>query len=376
MLAEVRRTPGVTRAEIARRLRLSSGLATELCARLRELRLLTEEPAPARGRGRPTTVLRAHPEGPLVAVLELRQEDWRSAVASLDGAVRLVETVRHGPGHGPADVLAAMRSGLDRVRRGRERRVRAVSLSVPAPVRGGRLVENSTLRWRAVDFADLAAGTGAPLLVGNDAILAGVAETRTGAAVGAAVAVHLILEAGIGGALILDGRPMEGAHGTAGEFGHMPFGDRSLRCLCGARGCWDVVVDGNALARSLGDPTPSDVRTYTETVLARAASGDVRAGRAVRDAAVALASGLAGLANAHDPDVITLGGLAAPLRAAARDAFDAAYLDGLMSFHRAAPPPVLDAAHADDGSLHGAAAVGLDHITTESALATWSDLHP
>jgi hypothetical protein len=43
-----------------------------------------------------------------------------------------------------------------------------------------------------------------------------------------------------------------------------------------------------------------------------------------------------------------------------------------MAFHRGQPPPVVDAAHGEDGALHGAVILGLDHITSEAALARWS----
>jgi predicted NBD/HSP70 family sugar kinase len=87
----------------------------------------------------------------------------------------------------------------------------------------------------------------------------------------------------------------------------------------------------------------------------------------------ALAAGIAGLVNAHDPDVVTLGGLAIPLRAAAEPTFEQAYLAGLMNFHRTSPPPVLPAAHQPDGPLRGAAALALDHLTTEPSVASWAD---
>jgi predicted NBD/HSP70 family sugar kinase len=141
-----------------------------------------------------------------------------------------------------------------------------------------------------------------------------------------------------------------------------------LRCPCGANGCWDLEVDGRAIARHLGEPAPPDPRAYAHNVLLRAKS-DPPAKRAVVTVATALASGIAGLANAHDPDVITLGGLAGPLRAAAATEFEVAYISGLMAFRRDQPPPVLDAAHLGGGTLYGAAAVGLDHITSEVALA-------
>jgi predicted NBD/HSP70 family sugar kinase len=66
---------------------------------------------------------------------------------------------------------------------------------------------------------------------------------------------------------------------------------------------------------------------------------------AVTATATALGAGIAGLVNLHDPDVVTLGGLAGPLRAGAPAEFTSAYLAGLMAFRRAEPPPVLDASH-------------------------------
>jgi hypothetical protein len=74
--------------------------------------------------------------------------------------------------------------------------------------------------------------------------------------------------------------------------------------------------------------------------------------------------------------MVTLGGLAVPLRAAARAAFDAAYRDSLMAHLRKDPPPVHDAAHGDDGPLSGAAAVGLDQITTAAGIAAWAERPP
>lgn len=231
-------------------------------------------------------------------------------------------------------------------------------------------MQATTLGWGTVDLSPVVEGTQLPLLVGNDATLSGVAEARTGAAAGAGTALHLIVEVGVGGTLILDGSPASGATGAGGEYGHLPFGDRSLSCPCGARGCWDLEVDGRALARHLGVPEPDEPYAYAKTVLQHVAAGERSAVEAV---VAALAGGIAGLVNAHDPDVVTLGGLAVPLRAAAPGTFAKAYREGLMTFHRASPPPVLDSTHQETGPLRGAAALGLDHITTPTTLATWAD---
>jgi predicted NBD/HSP70 family sugar kinase len=199
-----------------------------------------------------------------------------------------------------------------------------------------------------------------------------VAEARTGAAAGAGTALHLIVEVGLGGTLLIDGVPAQGASGAGGEYGHIPFGDRARSCPCGARGCWDLDIDGRALARHLKEPVPDDPYGYTEAVLRRT---DRAATRAITKVVSALATGIAGLVNAHDPDVVTIGGLAIPLRAAAAPTFEQAYLDGLMTFHRGSPPPVLAATHEPDGPLRGAAALALDHLTSQPAIAAWAAQH-
>jgi predicted NBD/HSP70 family sugar kinase len=105
-------------------------------------------------------------------------------------------------------------------------------------------------------------------------------------------------------------------------------------------------------------------------VLERARGGESEPAAAVAATAVALGRGVAGLVNAHDPDVVVLGGLGPELRAAAPEAFGAGFDGGLMAFHRADPPPLPDAAHGDAAALHGAAALALDHVATPGALAS------
>jgi predicted NBD/HSP70 family sugar kinase len=367
VLTRLARQPGITRTEVARALRLSTGSATEVTARLRDVHLLTEAPAPTQGRGRPTTVLQAHPQGPVVLALDLRQSSWRSAIVALDGSLHEPQYRRHRSRRAQV-VLNNLRREVLRVKQQYGARLQLVSLAVPGTVRDNHLMQAPTLEWAEQDLTQVTAGVDVPLLAGNDATLSGVAEARTGAAAGAGTAVHLIIEVGIGGTLLIDGVPAQGAAGAGGEYGHMPFGDRSRACPCGARGCWDLEIDGRALARYLKEPTPDDPVAYTEQVLRRT---DRAARAAVTRVVAALGYGIAGLVNAHDPDVVTIGSLAIPLRAAAEDTFAEAYQSGLMTFHRSAPPPVLAARHQPDGPLRGAAALALDQLTSEPAIASW-----
>jgi len=373
VLHHVRRQPDVTRADLVRALGLSSSSATEVTARMRQARLLSEEPAPIAGRGRPTTVFRPHPEGPLLLALELRADSSRWCLVALDGRVHDVHVHRHARPR-PEDVLATLAAAVREARALHPRRLRAVSLAAAATIRDGQLIQSATLGWGPVDLAPLAASLDVPLLVGNDATLAGVAEARTGAAAGARTALHLLVGVGIGGSLVVNGHPMAGASGAGGEVGHLPFGEAGVRCPCGAVSCWDLEVDVRALARHLGAEEPHDPYDYARRVLGRAADGDAEATAAIRRVVTALARGTAGLVNLYDPDTVCLGGLAVPLRAAAAGTFDTEYAAGLMKFHRIRPPRVVDAAHGDHGALYGAAAIGLDSLTTEAALADWHDV--
>lgn len=373
LIGQVRAQPGITRAAAAAQLGISTGGSADLVARLRSAQLLDETPAPATGRGRPTTVLGAHPDGPQVLAAELRAGDWRLALAGFDGHPEVVAQARSAGGS-QQQLLSEMAAAIAKVRSRQNGRVRAVAVSVAGTVSDARLVQFTNRGWTDVDLSVLApAGPGdgdIPLLLGNDATLAGLAEARTGAARGAGTALHLLVAVGLGGTLVVNGEPVTGAHGAAGEYGHVPFGDRALVCPCGARGCWDLSIDGRAVARHLGVPPPDDPVGYAQEVLAGPL--DDRTTPAVESVAAALGAGIGGLVNLHDPDVVTIGGLALSFRAAAPEVFDDAYRDGLMAFRKGSAPPVRDGAYGDDGPLHGATTWALDHITTEIALAHWA----
>ncbi len=311
-------------------------------------------------------------------------ETWTLAVAQLGGT----EIVRAGRRHrrDPDQVLGELGAEMRSVRRRYGRRLRGVAVAVPGTVVESHLAQAANLGWHDIDLGVLwpHERDGRALLAGNDASFAAIAETRRGAAVGAASVLHLFMDAGIGGAVIEGGRLVLGATGTAGEFGHMPFGDRAQRCRCGARGCWNTTLDGAALARALNQPLPADEVSYVRHLLAgaRATSGvqyEARARSAVQPkdvgAVEAMAGsagrGIAGLVNAFDPDIVTFGGLGRELLEIAGDHLYAAYLAGLMHFRLSAPPPVVPAHFGDDAPLVGATEEAFSAFLTEGGLRSW-----
>ncbi|WP_249999636.1 ROK family protein [Actinoplanes sp. M2I2] len=351
LLRVVHARPGVTRADAARLLGIGTGATTELVVRLTGASLLAEAPAARSGaRGRPTTALVAHPGGPVVAAVAITHRTWRVDVVELGGRALSSVSGAHS-GATWAEVAAGVAEGAAAVRETYAERVRAVGVSVPGPVTADLRLDATISGWLDVDLRGL--WPDGPLLVaGNDASLAATAESARGAAAGASVALHLLIEYGLGGAVVDQGRLVIGAHGASGEFGHMPFGDPAVLCPCGARGCWGTTVDGTALARHLGHPVPPDPVAYARTVIASSGAAERAAVRAV---ATALGRGTAGLVNGLDADLVTLGGLGADLLAAAPAEVEAAYRAGLMALRRESPPPLVPAALGADGPIAGAA---------------------
>jgi predicted NBD/HSP70 family sugar kinase len=362
----VRRRPEPTRRELASALGLASGPASDLVGRLRAARLVAERPVPAHGPGRPTTRLHAHPDGPVVLALDLRHGDWRLAACGIGGELESLAEEPHGTGDA-GTLLAGLRglvaSSIDRF----AGRVVAVGVAVPGLVAGTRLLDAAVLGWRDLDLATI--GAGLPVLAGNDATMAAVAEARVHPT--SEALLHLVLEVGIGGAFVIDGRPVPGGRGLAGEFGHLPFGDPDERCGCGAQGCWGLPFDPRRIAARLGEPEPTDPRAWLRRLLEAAQPRAVE--RAARsDLSASFGRGVAGLVNALDPDTVTLGGLAALLRAAAPEPFQDAFEAGLMDVHRVMPPEIAAGEAGEDAALVGVALATFDQILDPDRLAMWA----
>ncbi len=163
---------------------------------------------------------------------------------------------------------------------------------------------------------------GLPVFVDNDANVAAIAEHRFGAGRGAENMVMLTVGTGIGGGLILGGRPYRGSTGAAAELGHMVIGFNGPRCQgsCRSNGCVESFASGTALAReglAAAEREPDSILgrrlTAGETIDGKAvtdagAEGDEAARRAIELIGSYLGVALSNLANIFDPDVMVVGG--------------------------------------------------------------------
>ena len=142
---------------------------------------------------------------------------------------------------------------------------------------------------------------GKKVFVENDATCAALGEWKTGAARGATDAWVITLGTGIGGGFVSGSALQRGAHGFAGEVGHMVVDPEGPRCPCGRNGCWERYASGNGLSYLANGEKGEDV-------LMRAKDGAVDALGVVDTFARWVALGLVNLTNMTDPEVIVVGG--------------------------------------------------------------------
>ena len=151
LLQAVHADPGLTRAGAARVLGVGSGAVTELVARLCRAGLLSERPAaPSGARGRPTTELVAHPDGPVVLAAAITHEAWQVDAVEIGGVTTATVGGRHD--RDAATVLASVADGVRHLRVELPGRVRGLGVSVPGTVLAGRMLDAAGLGWRDLDL--------------------------------------------------------------------------------------------------------------------------------------------------------------------------------------------------------------------------------
>jgi len=139
------------------------------------------------------------------------------------------------------------------------------------------------------------------VFIENDATCAALGEWQVGAAKGATDAWVITLGTGIGGGFVSGSVLQRGAHGFAGEVGHMVVDPDGPLCPCGRNGCWERYASGNGLS-FLADGEKG------EDVLSRAKAGATDALNVVDRFSRWVALGLVNLTNMTDPEVIVIGG--------------------------------------------------------------------
>lgn len=370
LLAEVHRNGALTRAELTTRLGLSRSTIGALVADLAELKLVRElVPSGGKRAGRPSHVVGPHPGGPYVVAVDVDVADLVVAAVGLGGGVLVRQVIEVSPSEAGSPQVIAKRI-VDAFAElasmaGLPGEPVSIGVSVPGTVdrNNGTIGLAPNLGWRDSAFGDMLtelAPAHVPVVVGNDADLAVVAEHIRGGGRGCDDLVFLIGRTGVGAGIIMNGVPLRGHDGHAGEIGHNVVDPAGPPCHCGKRGCLESFVGDQALL-TLAGMCPTDDASH---VFAAARGGVATAIDAVRHVATALGRAIAGLVNTLNPERVMLGGSFAEVldiaRADLERGFEAYVLDAPGESVVLSKPDL-----GEDSALLGAAEIAFTSLLAD-----------
>jgi glucokinase len=187
--------------------------------------------------------------------------------------------------------------------------VAAIGFGIPSRIdqRLGRAIASVNIPLADLDFRErMGERHGLPVAIDNDGNAATIAEWKIGAARGLSYVVMLTLGTGVGGGLILDGRPYRGATGSGAELGHMVIQVDGPECACGGRGHLEAVASGRAAGRVAQELYGKGATG--EELVRRAEEGDPEAVAAMTQIGRGLGAAIATFVNIFEPEIIVIGG--------------------------------------------------------------------
>ncbi|MFH9425856.1 ROK family protein [Streptomyces sp. NPDC017529] len=304
-----------------------------------------------------------------VIALDVGGTGMKAALAGADGTLLYEARRPTGRERGPEAVVASILDFAEELRDTGLRRfggpAAAAGVAVPGIVDDtqGIAVYAANLGWHDIPLRDLLSERlgGVPVALGHDVRTGGLAEGRIGAGRGADRFLFVPLGTGIAGAIGIEGRIEAGAHGSAGEIGHIVVRPGGPACGCGQRGCLETLASAAAVGRAWAEVCDDPQATAADAAKA-VESGDVRARAVWQDAVAALADGLVTSLTLLDPHTLIIGGglaeagdtLFEPLREAVR---------ARVTFQRL--PLIVPAALGDAAGCLGAGLLAWDLLSTE-----------
>jgi predicted NBD/HSP70 family sugar kinase len=304
----------LTRAEIARRAGLSPAAVTKAVRPLIEAGYLVEdvdeESRPALGR--PANPVRVDGGRALFIGVKVTGDEIIAVLTDLCCRIRVARHIGIEDRE-PKAVLAAMTDlvlELLTEADGFGVQVRGVGVAVSGDVDrvGGMVRYSPFLDWREVPLAELVAmTTGLPVTVDNDVRALTVAEQWFGAGVGLSDFALVTVGAGIGCGLVVSGRVVSGAHGVAGELGHLSLDPAGPRCHCGNRGCVEAIAADSAIVRDIRSVTGIPVADAAEA-LELAHRGDPGARQVYARAGEAIGRAIGSVVNLLGPERVIISG--------------------------------------------------------------------
>jgi predicted NBD/HSP70 family sugar kinase len=306
----LQQSPGagpVSQADIARATQLAPATVSNIVRDLVAAGMLETTV----GSGRRGTTVRVARGAGLVVGIDFGHRHVRVAIGDLSGETLAVDREALAADHPYAEGLALAGRLLDRLLAdvaGTREDVVNIGLGLPTPLTEDGTVMSAAILpgWVGVNAQEAAQNAfGRPTHVDNDANLGALAEYRRGAGRGHPTMVFVKVSSGVGAGLVLDGQLFRGAHGTAGEIGHLTLDEQGPYCRCGSRGCLEAYASVGTAQAALADQLPG---AGIDDFVAAAHEGNLSVMRMFEDVGLHLGWGLAMLANLVNPSCIVIGG--------------------------------------------------------------------
>jgi predicted NBD/HSP70 family sugar kinase len=318
----VREHQPISRADLARRMRVGRGMVTSLVSELLTDGSIFEGTTADAPRGRRPMMLYVRTHDRLAVAIDVRFSKTYLMLSDFSGAPIALETFDTVVE--PAALVTVLARRIARLLKAHRAagKCNGIGLVVPGMVdqHTGRVLNAPQLGWRDVDVRDsLAKATGFPVQIENAPIACALAQMWLGERNGDAPRdfVYVTISDGVGAGVVVNGEVMRGHDNSAGEFGHVALDPHGPECLCGSHGCFEAYTSNLAtLSRYLGqDFSPTTARRLLHEsgitiadVLARANEGDPKARRALAETGRFLGRGLAVIVNTLNPAQIFVGG--------------------------------------------------------------------
>ena len=202
--------------------------------------------------------------------------------------------------------------------------VRGIGIGAPGAVdtENGRVIFAPNLGWEDVPLKKaLEKLLDRPVFLENDCNICSLGVYETELDPKPRHMLGVFIGTGIGGGLILDGKPYSGYNRTAGEVGHMVLDINGPKCGCGNKGCFEALASRTAMFRRIQAAVKEGQETLLTAMLGKdladMRSGDLRKAirrgdkfveKVVEEAAEYTGIAIANLINLLSPQVVVLGG--------------------------------------------------------------------
>ncbi len=325
----IREYQPISRAELARRMKVRRGTLTPLVRELVESGVVFEKGTAATARGRRPTMLAVRTRGRLVIAVDVRS--GQSSIALSDVAGRMIARESFETPATPEGLVDQIELHVQRLIRQNAPNgadgCQGIGIVLPGMVdrKTGRLIYAPRLGWRDVDLrASVAQRIGMKVYIESAPIACALARLwlEPEAIRSVNSFAYVSVSEGIGVGIAVNGEMLRGESHTAGEFGHVSLDSSGPECVCGRRGCWEALACNAAtvdryIQEVTGTRAPADAKFRNtrkagtpgiEEVVRRARGGEQAAINAIVQTGTHIGRGLAVVVSAFNPGRIYVGG--------------------------------------------------------------------